>query len=468
MTTGSRTAEPRQQTLSALIDWSYDLLTTTERGLFRRLAVFAGGWTLQAAEAVGAQAELVAPDVLDVLSALVEKSLVVFEPDTGRYRLLETMRQYAQQRLDESGDTLAARARHLTFYLDLTEKANGHLARGSQSREWLEVLDAERENLLAAHAFCSGAEEAEPGLALAYNTYPYWFRRGSLETGLRIIQEAIGRAGAEHRTKTRCRALHAAGLLSCFAGSYRAAQAYLEESQSIAAEIGLQSGAAGRLQLLALAHLGQGDWSAARLQCEQALALARRLDDKLQIASALSNLAQTYRLGGDFDEAQSLLEQSIALGAELQNRDLVAMNRLSLAMIAISRGSATEAIAMARDAAAIADELKSHTVGQTVLDVVTALAASCADWGSVGRFFGASEAHLAGTALRRDPVDEGFLAPLVARARAALGEPAFAASEQDGRKDGYDEAMARAQAWLEEASSRTVRFASKANVDGRA
>jgi tetratricopeptide (TPR) repeat protein len=264
-----------------------------------------------------------------------------------------------------------------------------------------------------------------------------------------MIREALERPGARDRNQARCRALHAAGLLGCFAGHYGAAQAFLEESQSIAGEIGLESGAAGRLQLLAFAHLGRGDWSAARAQCEQALALAQRVDDKLQVASALSNLAQTYRLAGDLEEAQSLLEQSIVLATELQNRDLIAMNRLSLAMIALARGDIADAVAMARDAAAIGDELKSHTVGQTVLDVAVGLAAFCDDWIEAGRFHGASEAHLASSGLRRDPVDYAFLAPLVARAREAIGEAAFAEAEAAGRKARYEEAMAGVRCWLD-------------------
>jgi len=449
LTKGSRAAPPRQQTLAALIDWSHDLLDSRDRALFRRLAVFAGGWTLQGAEAVGAGAELAAPDVLELLTALVEKSLVVLDPETGRYRLLETVREYAQLRLDESGEAAAAGARHLDFCQRLSERASAHLSVGGRSREWLEAMDAESENLLAAHAFCGATNAGEAGLVLAYDAYPYWFRRGSLETGLRVIHEALERPTARSRTKARCRALHAAGLLGCFAGRYSEAQAALEESQSIAAEIGLEAGAAGRLQLLAFAFLGLGDWLAARRQCEQALALARRQADKLQVASALSNLAQTYRLAGELDEAQSLLAQSSALGDELQNRDLVAMNRLSLAMIALARRSTVAAAAMTHEAAAIADELKSHTVGQTVLDVTAGVASAWEEWERAARLFGASEAHLARTGLRRDPVDAAFLAPLIARARDAFGAAAFASAEFQGRKASYEDALASARSWLE-------------------
>jgi predicted ATPase len=132
LTRGDRTALPRQQTLRASIDWSYDLLTDHERALLRRLSVFAGGWTLEAAEAVGIDGDVETADVLDLLTNLVEKSLVTLEAEGERYRLLETVRQYAQERLSNSGEEDASRTRHLTFYLILAEKARPELgSRGS-------------------------------------------------------------------------------------------------------------------------------------------------------------------------------------------------------------------------------------------------------------------------------------------------------------------------------------------------
>lgn len=310
----------------------------------------------------------------------------------------------------------------------------------------------ERENLLAAHAFCcggAGEHDGERALEVVYASYPYWLRRGELETGLRVIGEALARPGASRRTEARCNALHAAGLLCCFAGNYDRATVHLEESQSIAMEIGLERGTPGRLQLLAFAFLGRGDWAAAREYCEQAVALARRTGNQLQLASALSNLGQTYRFAGELQEADSLFHQSIALAIELHNRDLVAMNRLSLAMVSLCRASLDEAAAMVSEAAAIADELASHTVGQTILDVTAAMAAFCEEWTLAARFFGASQAHVAKTGLRRDPVDEAFLTPFVSRARAALRDQGFAAAERAGRDVGYEPAMASARAWLE-------------------
>jgi hypothetical protein len=160
--------------------------------------------------------------------------------------------------------------------------------------------------------------------------------------------------------------------------------------------------------------------------------------------------ARRIAFAGEVEEAQSLFRESVALGIELHNRNLVAMNRLSLAMVALCRGALDEAVAMVSDAAVIADELASHTVGQTILDVVAALAAFCEDWPLAARFFGASPDHLGRTGLRRDPVDSAFVAPFVSRARLALHDEGFAAAERAGRELGYEQAMASARAWLEQ------------------
>ena len=235
---GSRTAERRQQTLQALIDWSYDLLTQSEEALLRRLSVFAGGWTLEAAEAVAADGEIAESDVLDLLTRLVEKSLVAVDPDTGRYRLLETVRQYSLERLRRADEEAQTRSRHLDFYLALAEKARPQLV-GREQGAWLARLDLERENLLSAHAWCDDAPGgAESGLKLASSMRRYWMTRGLLGLGLRVTVEALGRPGAQQRTLARWEALFDAGQLGVWMGRYAEAQAYLEESLAIARELG--------------------------------------------------------------------------------------------------------------------------------------------------------------------------------------------------------------------------------------
>ena len=445
LTTGDRTALPRQQTLRALIDWSYDFLTEGERALFRRLAVFAGGWTLEAAEAVASDDIVRDADVLDLLSALVDKSLVSVEPEGGRYRLLETVRQYAQERLDESGEVDAVRARHLGYFLGFAEEARPALA-GPRQGEWLTRMHSELENLLAAHAWCDTAERgAELGLRLVHAVKPYWLQHGQLALGHRVTTEALARAGAQERGLSRCRGLFDAGQLSYFMGRYDDAQATLQESLSIAREIRDTPMIARVLQPLGSAYLGQGDRAAAREHLEEALTLARQLGETRQVAAALNQLAQLHRLDSQLDLAERAYEDVVALARSLGDRESMAIGLLNLAMVSIGRGAQASARPILLQALSIAEEIGSHPLGQSVLEVSAGLAASLGQWERSAHLFGAAEAQVGQTGLHRDPADEAFLAPLIAQARDALGDGAFAAAMTAGSSRGYKASIAQAR-----------------------
>jgi predicted ATPase len=445
---GDQSALPRQQTLRALIDWSYELLTEDERALFRRLAVFAGGWTAEAAEAVAAGGPLTAANVLEHLTQLVEKSLVVLDASGERYRLLDTMRRYAQERLQESGDEATVRARHLEFYVSLAEKARAQL-HGAEQAEWLARLDVERENLLTAHAWCDHADGgAEAGLRLAYQLRPYWVNRGLPGLGLSLTVEALARAGAQARNFARCRGLFDAGQLNVFMGRFGEARRYLEESLQIAREIGDERRVAAALQPLGSAHVGQGDLPTARRYLEEALALAERRGEQREIAAAGNALAQLCRVEGDLDRAEALYTRVDALIRGLEDRESIAIVVLNRAMVAIARGDGERARRMLLEVLAIADEIGSKPVGQSLLEVSAGLAALREEWQRTARFYGAVEAQTAQTGLHRDPGDEAFLAPLIVRARAALGADAFAAAENAGRETAFEQALAEARTWL--------------------
>ncbi len=448
LTGGDKTAMPRQQTLRASIDWSYDLLSEHERALLQRLAVFAGGCTLEAAEAVGAGDGIEESAVLDLLIHLVEKSLVTLEAGGERYRLLETVRQYAQERLDESGAEGDARTRHLGFYLALAEQARPELA-GPQQGVWLARLDLERENILSAHVWCDRAEgETELGLKLVWALKPYWFNRGLLGLGQRMTVEALARTGASERSLDRCRGLFQAGQIGAFTGRYAEAQGYLEESLAIARAIGDKVRIAGALQPLGMACLGQGNMAAARAHFQEALAMARELGDKREIAAALNALAQLLRVEGELDSAEPLYEQGLALARELQDRGTIAVSLLNLAMVSIDRGRGERAAPMLLEALAIAVEIGSKRMGQSVLEVVAGLAASLEKWECAARFCGIVEAQAEQTGLQRDPADEAFLAPRIALARESLSAAAFAAAAAADRALSYEEAMGEASVWL--------------------
>ena len=449
LTTGNRTAQPRQQTLRALIDWSYDLLSEMERALFRSLAVFAGGWTLEALEAVGAGGAVVESDVLDLLSALVEKSLVAVAADGSRYSLLETVRQYAQERLNNSDEADSAGSRHFAFYLDCMERIKPELF-GPHQGEWLARLDLERENLLAAHAWASRSDvEGDHGLRLVNAVKMYWFSRGLLGLGHRVMVEALARPGAQARTAGRGLALFGAGQLCCALGRYAEAQSHLLESLAIARDAGDERRVAAGLQPLAMAAVKQGDRGAAQEYLEEALALLQKLGDKHQLASTLNGLAQLHRLNGDLDRAEPLYQQVLEIGGDLGDQEIAAIGLLNLAMVAIGRGSTDQTRQMLLEALGIGEDTGSRPVGQSVLEVASGLASLTRDWVRAAQFYGMAEAQAEVTGNRRDAADDAFLTPQVALAREALGAAAFATAEAAGRALMYEEATAAARAWLE-------------------
>jgi len=451
LTSGNRTALPRQQTLRALIDWSYDLLDEHERAVLRRLAVFVGGWTLEAAEAVTAGGDVHHHEVLDLLTHLVEKSLVAMEPTAGRYRLLDTVREYAQERLEESADGDAARDRHLAFYLAFAEKARPELV-GSEQGVWLARLDLEQENLLSAHAWCGRARGGESGLKLASSLRRYWMIRGLLGLGHQVTVEALARAGVQERTIARCEALFDAGQLSGWMGRYADAQKYLEESLTIARQLGDRRMVAMALQPLGMATGGQGNRTTARGYLEEAVSLAREIGSKRDLAAAINGLAQLYRADGELDAAEPLYHSVLALAREMGDRESIAIALLNLAMVSISRGVDDRVQGVLREVHAVVEEIGSKPLGQSTLEVCAGLAALRDECKRAARFFGAVEAQTERTGIHRDPTDEAFLAPLIARARESLGTAAFAAAEDTGRVLGYEEAMAEARAWLESRS----------------
>ena len=447
LTRGDQTALPRQQTLRALIDWSHGMLTAEERAVFRRLAVFAG-WTIEAAEAVTSFGAIEHSRVLEHMTQLAEKSLVAVEPGGERYRLLDTVRQYAHERLEESREADEARTRHLDFYLALAEKARPELA-GPKQGEWLARLDLERENLLAAHGWCERAPNgAELDLKLAYLLRPYWFNRGLLGLGLRITEDALKRPGALTRNLARSRGLFDAGQLSFFMGRYRESQLYLEESLAIARQIGDRRRMAAALQPLTGALLAQGERAGAWRYCEEALALAEQGGDLRELAGALTSIGQLHRLEGNLDQAEPVYEKALALGRESGDQELIAVCALNLAMAAVGRAAFDRARQMLLEVLRIVEEIGSKPASQGLLEVSAGLAALGKDWETAARLYGAAETQAEQTGIRRDAADSAFLDAYVAKTRSSLGTERFAAAEKAGRALPYEEALAQARAWL--------------------
>lgn len=444
-----QTVLPRQRTLRALIDWSFDLLSEAERALFRRLAVFAGGFTLEAAEAVGGGDGIAPAEVLDLLALLVGKSLVVMDAEGARYRMLETVRAYAAEKLAEAGDEPGARRRHVQHHLALAEAARTHLA-GPERGSWLQRLDTERENLLAAHAWClRDPEGRDADLQLVFVLKTYWHLRGLLNLGYRVTLEALARTDPAQRDRGRCRVLCDAGQLCHFTGRHDEARAYLEESHAIALELGDKARVAAVLQPLGMVHVARGDSARALAIYEEAVALARELGNPWLLMASTNALAQLHRVHGDLVRADTLFAQTLDTARTLDQPESMAIALLNRAMVSVlqhQHGAARDGL---RQAAELADATGSSPLLQSLLDVAAGLAADTGQWQACAELFGAAQAMAQATGNQRESEDAAFLLPLIERARQAAGDEVFAAAEAHGRAGGPDAARQGLQRLLQ-------------------
>lgn len=315
LTGGSRIALPRHQTLRATVDWSYDLLGESERMLLNRLSVFAGGFTLEAAEAVGVKEDVKADEVLGLLSRLVDRSLVMVEGNgdgSRRYRLLDTLRQYGRERLAVSGDAEKAQCRHATYFMTLAEKTEPKL-KGAEQAVWLDRLEMEHDNLRIALRWARETGDAEVGLRLVGALWWFWHVRGYYTEGQEWLVDILALAKASGYTAVRAKALNGAGVLAYQQGDHKAARHFWEEGLAIWQELDDKEGVAKLLNSLASIALAQGDLATARSLMEESLAAWRELGDKPGIAALLNNLGLVALEQNDYAAAHSFYEEGLAL-----------------------------------------------------------------------------------------------------------------------------------------------------------
>jgi tetratricopeptide (TPR) repeat protein len=333
LTAGARDLPARQQTLRAAIGWSFDLLGEPERALFARLGVFAGGFDLAAVEAV-CEGEC-GPDPLETLSCLVSESLVRQEADADgqpRFSMLETIREYALEKLGAGGEAEAVRRRHALHFLALAEEAEPGL-KGRGQRAWVERLDREHDNLRAAMRFA--LDRGEPALAvrIGWSLWVFWWIRGHQAEGRRWMDAALD--GEALEPGLRARALWTAGTMAFVAGDHEAAASWAAASLAAARE-------AGDAPLEALALMGNGavalllgDGEGAASRLEASLALFRRLGDGWGAAQVLHNLGRLASLRGDLGAAVSALEEAAALLREAGDWSslVLVLHNLALAVL---------------------------------------------------------------------------------------------------------------------------------------
>jgi tetratricopeptide (TPR) repeat protein len=380
---------------------------------------------LESAEATCAGDGIEAPDVLDLLAHLVEKSLVLMDPGGMRYRMLETVRAYAGEKLVEAGDCDGTRERHLKHFLGLAEAARPHLA-GPVQRLWLTRLDPERENLLAAFAFAVRLESTGlSAVRLLHALRPYWITRGEMSRCLEMATEALAHPGLSERNDWRCMGLFSAGQVSFLMGRSPEAQAMLEECLTIARETGSAAIAMRVLQPLGMTCLALQDYRSATNHLSEALALAQIQGDDRETATALNALAMLYRLQGLDALARPSCERALAILRSLGDQENIGVGLLSLAMV-VSRIDGPDAAGpLLAEAASIATQSGSLPVLLGALDVACGLAAARDQWSLAARLFGAAQAQREKAGARRDAADQAYVDEAMRQTRARLDATAF-------------------------------------------
>ncbi len=433
LTGGSRSAVPRQRTLAALIDWSYDLLTEPERALLRRLSVFAGGWTLEAAGAVSPGDEY---ETLDLLTQLVDKSLVIADdsPREKRYRMLETVRQYAADRLlaapqrDESVD---ARDRHAAWYLGLAERAEMHL-QGRDQGAWLARLELEHDNLRTAWDWLATRPAGGAAiLSLGGALWRFWVTRGHLTESRRRLAEALARADTSAPTAARAKALSGAGTAAWGQADYAAATELLNESLRIRRELNDRSGVAASLNNLGLVAADAGGPDAARAMYEESLRIRRELNDKAGEAAVLNNLGLLEYRAGRYAAARDLHERSLAIKRLTQDRRAIAYSLGNLAYVALAEGEAARARDLAEECLAISRETGDQRGMAEAIELLASQAAAGAPARAV-RLYAAADALRRAIGAPPPAHERAEHLRRLAAASAAVGDAAFAVHWTEG------------------------------------
>ena len=360
LSTGNRTALQRHQTLRATIDWSYNLLSEKERILLSRLSVFAGGWTLESATEVCLIVQLEERDVLNLLLNLSDKSLVIIEEQEGqtRYRFLETIRQYASEKLTELGEERLVRNRHLDYFIHLAEEAERNY-RGEKQLFWFRVMERERDNFRAALDYVLHTDQVETSLRLVGTAFWLWFFQGPWSEGQIWVESALARA-PDLRTKAGAKVRMALGLLQFAQSTYSAARTNLENSLSIWQELGDRWWSAFVLGFLGLTQRPR-DQKAASYSFEESLRLARETGENWILAFALWNSGENELYLKNLSDAEAMLNQSLEIGQALGDRMLQNEALRALGEIYEARQEYGQAVDLYKESLAIVQELRDIT-----------------------------------------------------------------------------------------------------------
>jgi predicted ATPase/class 3 adenylate cyclase len=490
LTGGARDLPERQRTLRGAIAWSHALLDESEQVLFARLSVFSGGCALEAVEAICDPVGDLFVDVLEGLSSLLDKSLLRQEEmveEEPRFVMLETIREYARERLELSGEAEEIRRLHAEYFLALAEQGASE-QQGPEEAAWLERLDLEHDNMRAALSWMLESEEAEPGLRLSGALWQFWDMRGYYGEGRRWLEEALAKDG--RASVARAKALEGVGWLADLQGDIDRAVAAAEEGLSVGARVKVETSVTASLlrilgsaayvsgdheraarlyeeslalsreardergiasSLLQLGNVSSdlGDHEEAKTFYEEGLALSRQLDDKALLASALISVGAEFLLQGDHERGAMLNEEAAELYRERGNRGHLQYALDNLGWAALMRGDQRQAEVLHRESLALSRQLGDKLVAAEALEGLACSASARGEAERVARLFGAAEAQREAVGYRQEPREHALREPYLAATRPRLSEARWDAAWAEGRRLGFEEAIAYAleKAW---------------------
>ena len=433
LTGGARDLPDRQRTLRSTIEWSYGLLDEGEKTLFARLSVFAGGRTLEAIEAVcDAEGDLPV-DVLDGVESLVDKSLLRQDEGVGgepRFAMLETIHEFAREKLQESGEAEKIKRLHAGFYFAIAEEAEPEL-RGIRQQEWMERLEAEHDNLRTALRWSLGGRDAELGLRLAGALSYFWYARGHFREARGWLEEALAKTG-ETLTDARARALRELGTLAVDQADYELAEATCGEALALYRRLGDKKGVslscvdlgwsatfqghderatalfeeglvAAReskdvwsisyaLNALSVMAGNRGNFERAEALWEEGLALARKLGDRRRVTAILHNMALAKLAQGNFERAEALWEENLVLGKQSQDTLGIALSYVHLGIVATRRGDLERARTLLEEGLVLMGELGIKAGIAQTLESLAGLAGASGETQEAARLWGAADA----------------------------------------------------------------------------
>jgi len=483
LTGGAKDLPARQRTLRGAIEWSHDLLDEGEKTLFARLSVFAGGRTLEAIEAVCDAGGDLPIDSLDGVSSLLDKSLLRQEEgleDEPRFVMLETIHEFAREKLEEGGDAEETRRLHAEYFLSLAEEAEPELV-GPDQVEWMDRLEAEHDNLRAALSWSLEGGEVELGLRLAGTLWWFWYVRCHWKEGRRWCEEALQRGDAapvpvrakvllgtgalmykvgDHELSAQhverslalyrqagddqgaATCLDALGTLALEQGEWEMAEGLLEESLALARESGSRWGVCHALGALSDMAGMRGDLERAKALGEESLALAREMGDILTVTAVNNGLAIIAMLGGDYQRAQMLFEKYLEVTRITRVRDYEATALHNLGLLSLSRGDYARAASLFSEGLTLFEELLDSLGVTVALDALAAVAGERGDVRRAARLWGAAEALREAIGVPQPHDDKTVLEPFVEAARSRLDECAWKATWEEGRAMTKEQAIA--------------------------